>query len=85
VFGALVGAIVWNLLTWFLGLPSSSSHTRRSGRDGRGLSGLHHQPADQAGNDDEGLPGTHVCSGAVICFALCVAIVSYGIYLIVAG
>jgi PiT family inorganic phosphate transporter len=26
VFGALVGAIVWNLLTWFLGLPSSSTH-----------------------------------------------------------
>jgi PiT family inorganic phosphate transporter len=22
----LIGAIVWNLLTWFLGLPSSSSH-----------------------------------------------------------
>jgi inorganic phosphate transporter, PiT family len=26
VFGGLVGAIVWNLLTWFAGLPSSSSH-----------------------------------------------------------
>src|SRR5690349_6723484 len=26
VFGALVGAILWNLLTWLLGLPSSSSH-----------------------------------------------------------
>ena len=26
VFGGLIGAIVWNLLTWFLGLPSSSSH-----------------------------------------------------------
>lgn len=26
VFGALVGAIVWNLLTWYLGIPSSSSH-----------------------------------------------------------
>jgi PiT family inorganic phosphate transporter len=26
VFGALIGAIVWNLLTWYLGLPSSSSH-----------------------------------------------------------
>jgi PiT family inorganic phosphate transporter len=26
VFGGLVGAIVWNLLTWYLGLPSSSSH-----------------------------------------------------------
>lgn len=26
VFGALVGAIIWNLITWYLGLPSSSSH-----------------------------------------------------------
>ncbi len=26
VAGALLGAIVWNLLTWWLGLPSSSSH-----------------------------------------------------------
>jgi PiT family inorganic phosphate transporter len=26
VFGALIGAIIWNLLTWYLGLPSSSSH-----------------------------------------------------------
>ena len=25
-FAALVGAIIWNLLTWFQGLPSSSSH-----------------------------------------------------------
>jgi inorganic phosphate transporter, PiT family len=26
VFGALVGAITWNFLTWFYGIPSSSSH-----------------------------------------------------------
>lgn len=26
VFGALVGAIVWNIITWYFGLPSSSSH-----------------------------------------------------------
>jgi len=26
VFGALVGAIAWNLITWFYGIPSSSSH-----------------------------------------------------------
>ncbi|SDZ46196.1 inorganic phosphate transporter, PiT family [Amycolatopsis xylanica] len=26
VFGGLIGAIVWNLFTWFVGLPSSSSH-----------------------------------------------------------
>ena len=26
VFGALVGAITWNVITWYYGLPSSSSH-----------------------------------------------------------
>ncbi len=26
VFGALVGAICWNILTWYYGIPSSSSH-----------------------------------------------------------
>jgi inorganic phosphate transporter, PiT family len=26
IFGALVGAITWNLVTWWFGLPSSSSH-----------------------------------------------------------
>jgi len=26
VFGALVGAIVWNVVTWWYGIPSSSSH-----------------------------------------------------------
>src|ERR1700710_2831029 len=26
VFGALMGAIVWNIITWILSLPTSSSH-----------------------------------------------------------
>src|SRR5215813_9496474 len=26
VFGALVGAIIWNVITWLYGIPSSSSH-----------------------------------------------------------
>jgi len=26
VFGALVGAIIWNFITWYYGIPSSSSH-----------------------------------------------------------
>src|SRR4051812_32377574 len=26
VFGGLIGAIAWNLVTWYFGLPSSSSH-----------------------------------------------------------
>ncbi|MFD6416614.1 anion permease [Streptomyces sp. NPDC060194] len=31
IFAALVGAILWNLLTWLLGLPSSSSHALYGG------------------------------------------------------
>ena len=27
VFALLIGAIIWNLGTWYLGLPASSSHT----------------------------------------------------------
>jgi PiT family inorganic phosphate transporter len=26
IFGALVGAIIWNVITWYYGIPSSSSH-----------------------------------------------------------
>src|SRR3954468_2439863 len=26
IFGALMGAIAWNIITWILGIPSSSSH-----------------------------------------------------------
>jgi inorganic phosphate transporter, PiT family len=37
VLAALVGAIVWNLLTWWLGLPSSSSHALIGGLIGAGL------------------------------------------------
>ena len=36
VFGALMGAIVWNLITWGLGLPSSSSHALIGGLVGAG-------------------------------------------------
>src|SRR5439155_2033714 len=34
---ALLGAIVWNLLTWWLGLPSSSSHALVGGLCGASL------------------------------------------------
>jgi len=34
VFGALVGAIVWNLITWYYGIPSSSSHALVGGLAG---------------------------------------------------
>src|SRR5213593_5286252 len=37
VLAALLGAIAWNLLTWWLGLPSSSSHALFGGLIGAAL------------------------------------------------
>ncbi|MDQ6641180.1 MAG: inorganic phosphate transporter, partial [Actinomycetota bacterium] len=37
VLSALVGAIAWNLITWFFGLPSSSSHALIGGLVGAAL------------------------------------------------
>jgi PiT family inorganic phosphate transporter len=40
VFAGLIGGIVWNLLTWLLGLPSSSSHALFGGLIGAGITSL---------------------------------------------
>lgn len=37
IFGALMGAIFWNLLTWWAGIPSSSSHALIGGLVGAGV------------------------------------------------
>jgi inorganic phosphate transporter, PiT family len=37
IFGALTGAIVWNVVTWIGGLPSSSSHALIGGLVGSGI------------------------------------------------
>ncbi len=37
VISGLTGAILWNLLTWWLGLPSSSSHALIGGLSGAGI------------------------------------------------
>ena len=37
IFGALSGAIAWNLITWWLGIPSSSSHALIGGLVGAGI------------------------------------------------
>src|SRR3954467_11233773 len=44
VFAGLVGAIVWNLVTWYAGLPSSSSHALSGGIVGATLAA--HGPGD---------------------------------------
>ena len=40
VLAGLVGGILWNLFTWLLGLPSSSSHALLGGLTGAGAAGL---------------------------------------------
>src|ERR687886_2428947 len=37
LLAALIGAIVWNLITWYLGLPTSSSHALLGGYAGAGI------------------------------------------------
>ncbi len=37
IFGALVGAITWNVITWRFGIPSSSSHALIGGLVGAGI------------------------------------------------
>jgi PiT family inorganic phosphate transporter len=42
VFAAVVGAIIWNLITWLFGLPSSSSHALIGGLCGAALASSAH-------------------------------------------
>ncbi|MDD1719297.1 MAG: inorganic phosphate transporter, partial [Methanoregulaceae archaeon] len=37
VLAALIGAISWNLITWYFGLPTSSSHALIGGMTGAGI------------------------------------------------
>src|SRR5690349_17580892 len=37
IFGALLGAISWNLITWYYGIPSSSSHALIGGMIGAAI------------------------------------------------
>ena len=43
IFCALFGAVIWNLLTWMLGLPSSSSHALIGGLLGAAISHAYFQ------------------------------------------
>src|SRR5499427_7836336 len=40
IFAGLVGAIMWNVITWFLGIPSSSSHALIGGVVGSVIAGV---------------------------------------------
>ena len=46
IFAGLIGAIVWNLITWLRGLPSSSSHALFGGLIGAAIIGIGFQSVD---------------------------------------
>ncbi len=49
VFSALVGAIAWNLITWYFGLPSSSSHALIGGLVGSVIAAAGLSPVNGSG------------------------------------
>jgi inorganic phosphate transporter, PiT family len=53
VLAGLVGGILWNLLTWLLGLPSSSSHALFGGLIGAAIAGLGFGGVNWAGDGSE--------------------------------
>ena len=57
VFAGLIGAIAWNLLTWWRGLPSSSSHALIGGVVGAALAAEGTKGSDRGG----------ACSGMSSC------------------
>src|SRR4051812_12853545 len=56
IFAGLIGAIVWNLVTWWFGVPSSSSHALIGGMIG----------AVVAGVGFSGVEGTGVLSSVIV-------------------
>jgi len=40
IFAALMGAIIWNIITWYFGLPTSSSHALIGGLVGAGIASV---------------------------------------------
>lgn len=49
VLSALLGAITWNLITWYFGIPSSSSHALVGGLVGAGMAHAGKQAVQGAG------------------------------------
>ncbi len=59
VFGALVGAISWNLITWYYGIPSSSSHALIGGIVGAVIAKAGARGPDVRRHFEDG--GFHLC------------------------
>lgn len=49
IFSALVGAVVWDIITWYFGLPTSSSHALVGGLSGAGVAAIGTSSLNPAG------------------------------------
>src|SRR3981081_3185762 len=63
IFGALTGAIVWNVVTWLGGIPSSSSHALIGGLVGAGVAKAGFSPGAWGGVGHT--DGRDLCSAGV--------------------
>jgi PiT family inorganic phosphate transporter len=83
VLAGLVGGIVWNLLTWLLGLPSSSSHALFGGLIGATIAGLGFSGVNWAGDGTklDGVVGK-VLLPAVLSPMIAIAVAALGTWLI---
>ena len=89
VFAGLIGGIVWNLLTWLLSLPSSSSHALFGGLIGATIASLGWNGVNWAGDGTklDGVVGKVVLPALAspIVAALCAALGTYLIYRVTVG
>jgi len=83
VFAGLCGGIIWNLLTWLLGLPSSSSHALFGGMIGAAMAGLGFAGVNWAGDGTklDGVVGK-VLLPAVMSPVIACAVAAAGTWLI---
>lgn len=77
VFAGLIGGIVWNLITWLLGLPSSSSHALFGGLIGAAVASL-----GFADGVDWGKVGTSIVIPAILAPVVACIIAACGTWLV---
>ena len=89
VFAGLIGGIVWNLLTWLLSLPSSSSHALFGGLIGSAIASLGFNGVNWAGDGTklDGVVGKIILPAVASPFiaAACAATATYFIYRVTRG
>ena len=89
ILAGLIGAIVWNLLTWLVGLPSSSSHALFGGLIGATIAGLGWKAVNWNGDGSkiDGVVGKVILPAILspIIAGLVAALGTWLIYKVVAG